>query len=211
MGRRYFGQHSRNERTFVLIDKLEVKKVLQLNRQLQSICGSFCKVEGELKAFSIYTENLIHILSTGALWSLVGVMVVLYGILVYFRLQERMLFLFSAVWGPVILLGLISLLQFPINIMTAIIGAIAIGLAGDNGIQFLFAAKKRTPLEGVHYLSPAACICCVTMSLTSLSFLASDIPVIRHIGFLLPCLFILGFCGDVFVFRSACPIKKLSG
>ncbi|MCB0421106.1 MAG: MMPL family transporter [Bdellovibrionales bacterium] len=203
MGRRFWSRHHDLERVYLFLKSSSSLATLELQAKIEDLCRDKCSLQGELAAFSEYTMKLIGILSHGALWSLTMVLLLIVLLMVHFRLPHAFLYAATAAWGPVTLIGLVSVTQFPINLTTVVLGAVAIGLAGDNAIQFIFAARKKGVTQAPKDLSMASFVSALFMATASFSFLYSQLPNIRHLGFYLISLFLLGFWGDVFLLRAA--------
>lgn len=208
IGSRFFSTDRLSERVFVTVERSSTSLVSKIESQIQKICKTSCSVEGELVAFSGYTNAIIEVLSHGAVWTLLIVIAMIYLLMKLFQLRAASRFAFSAAWGPLATIGIVALTQFPINLTTVVLGAVAIGLAGDNAIQFTFLSKNAGLREGPKQLAVASLVCMFTMSIASLSFLFSNLPNIRQLGIYLICLFLLGFIGDVFLLRSSLTDKE---
>ena len=199
-GKLFFGQKNGAERAQLLIEQFSFKKMNTLTKQVKDICQNLCTLNGELVAFFSHSKEVLRGLGLGILWGFAMVSLVIFILLKTFGMDRFFHYAYCALWGPVVIFGIIALTQFPVNTMSAILGSIAIGLAGDNCIQFLFASRLKK--DGPKNLAPVSLICALIMSLASLSFLVSDIEHFRQLGLLLSCLFALGFLGDVFLLRT---------
>jgi len=192
----------RQERIFVLLASGDVLKINSLTEKLEQICNSHCAVQGEMVVFAEYTRLLINTLAESFVLSLLLVAGVIFGLLVINRQRPIWLYLATAMWAPCVMMILMALFQFPINMMTAVVGAIVVGLAGDNTIQFIMNRANRKNQDRAGQLSLMAFSVSIFMMGLSALFFFSYFLTMRELGLFLILGFLAALVGDLYLLRA---------
>lgn len=196
----FFSTDGLRERVFVFLKDLDVNRVADLKKTVESECQGRCQLTGELVAFSVQSQKVLKTLFDSFFVSLLLVAVVLIAIGWSRGHRKNLLWVIvSAFWGPFALLTLINLGQIEVNFVTCIILSVLVGLTGDNAIQYLFAApdlQQGSDLKGRASMQIAA-----MMMLISLMLLTSYFDPPRLLGVLLALGFLLSFFGDFYLLR----------
>ncbi len=197
---RYFGK-SDLERYHIFLKTSEISDVLKFRDDIQKACLDQCYVSGAIITYAEFVRHLAETLFESLFVSLILVVLILLVLCVVLDFPYPGLAIYSALWGPAILLILIMVFQIPINMMTSLTASVVLGLTGDNIIEFLFAKDRRRFTEGMDARFPGAMVASVMMSSACLVFLVSSFDPPRTLGLLFFLGFLLSLFGDYFVLR----------
>ncbi len=197
---RYFGK-SNLERYHIFLKTSEISDVLKFRDDIKKICLDECYVSGAILTYAEFVRHLAETLFESLFVSLLLVMLILLILCLVLDFPYPGLVIYSALWGPAILLILIMVFQIPINMMTSLTASVVLGLTGDNIIEFLFAKDRKRFDEGMDARFPGAIVTSVMMSSACLVFLVSPFDPPRTLGLLFCLGFLLSLFGDYFVLR----------
>lgn len=163
-----------------------------------------CALTGEFVALATLTSQIIGALSESFLVSLALVFAILTWLCLAMN-QKRALgaILCSAAWGPALMFGIVAALGIPMTFVTSIFAASLVGLAGDNAIQYLFAAQESQNLnDGLNDRALGSVqIGILTASLPLVSLLSAFAPA-RTLGLLFGAGVLILLFGDLWILRG---------
>jgi predicted RND superfamily exporter protein len=114
----------------------------------------------------------------------------------------------ATLWGPVVTVGLLPLLPFHVNFVTSVFAAVVVGVAGDNAIQYWFAARRRPLEEGIDQRSEGSLQMGLCMVVGTAPLFLSVFTPPRVLGLLLAASFLLMTLGDLFLLRGLLAWKE---
>ena len=197
---RYFGK-SDLERHHIFLKTSEISDVLKFRDEVMKQCLDQCYVSGAIITYAEFVRHLAETLFESLFVSLILVGLILLALCVVLDFSFPSVVIYSALWGPAVLLILIMVFQIPINMMTSLTASVVLGLTGDNIIEFLFAKDRRRFDEGMDARFPGAIVTSIMMASACLVFLASPFDPPRTLGLLFCLGFLLSLFGDYFVLR----------
>jgi hypothetical protein len=191
-------------RALLYVRDSEIGVLNGLREKIGRLCPEGeCWVAGTPVSYAEFGDRLRSTLLSSLLTSLILVA----GVLVFLAWQlgkgaSWPWLLASSFWGPAAMLALVSALRVPINLVTCVFAATLVGLAGDNAVQFLFAARRDGLARGVERLGGASLLVTVAMSAVALCFLGSAFEPPRLLGLLLTAGFVAMLAGDIWIFKG---------
>lgn len=189
-------------RAFVFLKHYQSTILNQTLAGVRQLCGNRCWPVGEGVVYAEYTTKVVDTLFESLSLSIALVSGVLLLLLRRRSWLEKIAVLLSALWGPVLAVGLAAFTQVSINIVNCMVASILVGLTGDNAIQFVLAARRKSLSHGVTRRGPASLMVSVmTISGSAMLLLLSTVPV-RVLGVLLVVGFILAYVGDVWILQG---------
>ena len=219
--------HNGMENRLLFLSDSSMDTVAQLNSLLASVClpapvssvGSGekslghnpCALVGDLVANATFSAAVIPTLLESLWLSLILVAALLVALCVSLGARaQTFAIVASALWGPLVLIGLFAVFGVWMNFVTCTFAAVLVGLAGDNAIQFLYSAKKtREPLlNAVHKRGVAAQEISVLMLAMASVFFLSDFYASQRLGFFFVLGFAMNLVGDVWLLNLFDRISK---
>lgn len=197
---RYFGKTDL-ERYHLFLKTSEISDVLKLRDEVHALCGESCYASGAIITYAEFVRHLAETLFESLFVSFVLVIIILLFLAMVLDFPRPLIVVYSALWGPAVLLILIMVFRIPINMMTSLTASVVLGLTGDNIIEFMFAKDTMRFDEGMDARFPGAIVTSVMMSTACLVFLASPFAPPRTLGILFCLGFLLSLFGDYFVLR----------
>ncbi len=161
-----------------------------------------CEVAGPLVSYSEFGDKVLKTLLESFAVSLLIVALILAYLCVALGVKNILKTIFSALWGPTMMVSLFYIFDIPVFYVTSIFASILVGLAGDNTIQFLFSSKKQGLHQGIDDLSNAATIVTLTMIIMPCVLFFSAFAPLRTIGWLMIVGFSLGYIGDLYLYKA---------
>ncbi|MBN8536484.1 MAG: hypothetical protein J0M15_05490 [Deltaproteobacteria bacterium] len=191
-------------RAILYINKLDVESINKLNSKIKEICKNHddCHLSGELVAFSDFSKQILRTLFESLIVSVFLVGLILIYISIKLENKNTIEIIISTIWGPLCLLGLISISDISINIVSSVILSIIVGLTGDNAIQYLFASKNSKIQTGIISMGLSSIHCSMVMAVCSLILLGSYFLPVRHLGALLFIALLLSLFGDLWLLKG---------
>ncbi len=190
-------------RSLVYLRKIDTASIDALSTEVTRRCpAGECHLAGTLVAYTEFGDRVLDTLLESLGLSLILVSAVVFYLLrakgqtVYFST------LFSIMWGPFALICIFWAFDFPITYVTCTFASIVVGIAGDNTIQYLFAARSGSLHQGIDKQARASVVVTLMMMGLSLLFYGSYFASVRSLA----TLFVLGFAltliGDLWVFKG---------
>lgn len=200
---RYRDRSGNLERVLLYVKEIDTQSIDQTYQQINKVCQQYqCVLVGELANHARFATQTIATLMESFALSL-GLIIIILSLLAWaFKTSNAIAMLFSAVWGPVVLLGMIPLLTGGVNFVSCVFAAVLVGLAGDNCIQFIFSARGQSLQHGINDRGMSALIMTVMMTLASTAYFLSDFQQPRVLGALFCAGYVLLFVGDVWILRG---------
>ena len=93
------------------------------------------------------------------------------------------------------------------NFVTCVFAAVLVGLAGDSGIQFLFASRHGSIDEGMRCKGVGSVQMAFLAATASLAYLKSDFAQPRILGLLFASGFLCMLIGDLWLLRGFLGLK----
>lgn len=198
----WFSQDGR-ARALVYIKNFDLKEAARTLQEIKRVCqGLGCEAVGEAAVYVEFSETVVKTLfkSLGVSFLIVAITVLF---IAYARnIKNRLSLLFSILWSPVLMLGIIGFFQVQVNLITSFFASVLIGLAGDNAIQFLFGSNRGDLQAGIDARARASVHMSIVTALGSLFFTQMTVVPMRTMGWLFFGGFILAFIGDLWILRS---------
>lgn len=189
------------ERAFVLIKSIDTKILSETIKDLEIGCKTVrCSVSGEDAVYAEYSQKVAPTLLESFLVSLILVGFILYGLCKYTKNPDFFPLFISSIFGPLMMIPIIAVLQIPLSITTSIFAAVIVGLTGDNAIQYIFASNKST-LEGMELRGRGSALLIIFLVTSSLIFLFSELRPFQQLGILFAFGFFMSFVGDLWILR----------
>lgn len=182
------------------IELLALERTLAALRGVARDAGGV--VAGELVTYAEFAQRVPSTLyrSLGACLLLVGLLML--ALLTALHVPRRAYVLLSAFWGSALMIALLWLLSVPLTFLTCIFASVLVGLTGDNVIQYAFAGRHGTLVDGIRRRGGASILVAVCMALTSLVFAGSAFVPSRHLGLLLAFGFLASVAGDLWLLQG---------
>jgi uncharacterized protein len=161
-----------------------------------------CQLFGRQVEYIRYSQNILDTLykSFALSFSLVALALILIS---YFKLRRLNLWLiFSALWGPVIMILVFALFKIPLNLLSCIFFAVFIGIAGDNSIQYLF-HQQGPHAKGLEELGKSSLIITFFTALGSLAITQSDFKFTAILGGVFALGFLINIYGDLYILKGS--------
>ncbi|MFP5490222.1 MAG: efflux RND transporter permease subunit [Bacteriovoracia bacterium] len=196
-------QHYQNdewERWVVYVQSIDQESLKKMIIQIQAICQDTCFPSGELVVYADFADEVASTLFKGLDLSLLLVGLTVIFLCWWRKIKPLWPVLFSLFWCPLMLLLVLVVFNVPINLMTCLIGAIFVGLSGDNSIQYLFASKN---LEDGALERSRATVVLTILSMCLCGFLwGFTLRPLHTVGTLLAVGFAFILIGDLWVLRG---------
>jgi predicted RND superfamily exporter protein len=190
-------------RALLYVRDTTVHGLLHLKDAAGRVCGENCHLGGELIVYAQFADlvpkTLIESMAVSLL--LVGI-VILYLTSAFGQQRVAWKLLVSSFWGPLLLILLIVVLDLPMDFMKCMVASILVGLAGDNAIQYLFAARSKDFSVGVKDRGGASILTNLLMAGTALFYLFSYFASPRQFGLLLCTGFVASLVGDLWLLNG---------
>lgn len=191
-------------RAVVYLAKSDLDTLEEFTKQVEALCpdGS-CRVTGHSAVYLEYSRKIVPTLleSFGVSLALVSLTLVL--LAQALGVRQKLAVVYTAIWGPVSMLAIIAVFQVPVSLMTSLFAATIVGLTGDNGIQFLFAARNGDLAEGLKARGESSVILSLLLAFASLVFLAETVKPMQILGVLFFIGFIMNLAGDLWLLKGA--------
>ncbi len=202
-GSRYFADDG-TQVAFVFLKNFWLSDIKSTSDDLKSICQKFsCTVLGGPVILLDYSSRVSQtVISSFSLAAFSLGAILLYLCIVYDQLRSFFYLLYSAMWSPVVIVGLMALFQVPINFITSIVVSVIVGLTGDNAIQFIYKARKKSLQRGISESSGASIRFLLMALVPSLAYLSFVLISEKLLGIFLIIGFILCWVGDVLILKS---------
>ena len=94
------------------------------------------------------------------------------------------------------------ILQVPVDLVTSIGLSVAVGLAGDNAVQYLLSGKNSNLKSGLIKKARASFLANFLMVLLCVPFFFSDFSTPRWLGIILIVGFVMSYIGDFWVLKG---------
>ncbi len=204
---RWISPESAAERTLIYSSTTDVVRMNEIRKDVHRLCGDQCYLANILVSYSEFGVKVLRTLTDSFSISIIVIISLVLTLCWYFRIKNFIALTLSALWGPLTLMFLIIYFDIGIYFVTSVVMSVLVGLAGDNGLHFIFARNKENEiLSGVDLMSKATLLSMFLMIICAGSFLFSDFDGVRKIGMILCVGFFLGWVGDVLLLKSL--VKK---
>ncbi len=193
-----------NMRQIIYLKSINFIDLKKMKSQIKNICGENCKLVGEIISYIEFMEKI----PLGFMKSL-GISVFLVAFIIFIialiqKFPSPLNFTLANIWGPSILIIMMSLLDIHVNFLSCVFVTMMIGLTGDNAIQVLLAHKEES--DGLRYHQKCALQLGCLLALLSLLFRFSYFAPPKDFSLLLAIGFLLSTFGDIFIAKAL--IKK---
>jgi predicted RND superfamily exporter protein len=197
-------------RAELMINDMTIKNVDRLKREVAKFCPEKeCEIGGSLVSFGEFSQKIPDSLLQSLAMSLILVSIVI-SLVAYFLGHSKLIIplILSALWGPIASLSVIILLGLKITYMTCIFASVLVGLAGDNALQYLFAASENSLEEGVDNCFQSSYQVCLFMFLLPIVFMISPFVPMRELGVLFSMGSLASLFGDLWLLRGLIPQRS---
>lgn len=121
-----------------------IEDINQMSDDVAKLCPhGECWLAGGLISYGEFGERILKTLLSSLGVSLFLVAIVLLYLMISLGHREYLSVLLSAAWGPLALLAVFYVGKFPVFYVSSMVAAILVGIAGDNTVQYLLAAKPE--------------------------------------------------------------------
>lgn len=189
------------KRILLFLDKMSLTNLNSHLAVIRGLCKTRCQPDGELVVFADVLSRLIDSLKESFLLSLVIVSLILWFLSRRMKKNPVPLVL-SSLWGPLALYGVIWIFNFPIDFLSLTVGAILVGITGDNAIQFLYASRQRSIRVGIEKRALGTTVVSLVTVFGSLYLCLQSMLPTRNLGFLLFLGFLFSYFGDLFLLKT---------
>jgi hypothetical protein len=191
-------------RILLFINDVAIEAINGLKKQASQICQQTgCHLGGELVAYAQFAGYVPKTLFESLGASLILVAIIITFLCFAFGKQKILLsMLISSFWGPIVMIVIMGFTRTTLDFWRSLFASILVGLAGDNGIQFLFASRKKDLAEGISERGGSSVVTSGIMALTALVYLGSYFNPPKAFGVIL-CLGLLAcLVGDLWLLRG---------
>ena len=191
-------------REFLYLKDASLDKLDALKQKTSAFCkDDDCFLVGALAAYLDFSKKIIPSLMKSFFVSLALVAFIIV-LLAWNFVGLKTLFwlIICSFWGVFMMLGFYYFADFPVNYVSCIFAAILVGMAGDNGIQYVCKSRNKNINYGVSQLGVGSICICFMMMCFSLVFLFSVFLNPRILGVLFCFGFVFSLLGDLWLFRS---------
>lgn len=160
-----------------------------------------CELFGHSALFAKYSDQILMTLYKSFATSFILIALFL-SILSFYKLKRiSFAILFSSLWGPLVMIGVFNFFNIPLNFMSCIFFSVYLGLAGDNGIQYL-CHSKNFETKALEVLGVSSLYITLFTTLGSLGIIISGFKFTSQLGLYFALGFILNFIGDYYLLKS---------
>jgi predicted RND superfamily exporter protein len=177
---------------------------------VQAVCGSACAPVGETVVYSDVSSAVVGSLTSGLLTSLL-----LVGFVILFLCWRAGLgvgntaaLISSAFWGPLFMILLMAVLRIPLNTVNSVFATVLVALAGDNAIQYLFAAEGGNLRAGVRARAEASMELSILIAVGSLCFVGLQMRSLQILGLLLFGGSLIMLVGDYWILQGLLAVRR---
>lgn len=110
---------------------------------------------------------------------------------------------YSMFWGPVVLLGVLSISHTPLQLTNSMAITVLLGLAGDNAIHYYFASEGKGIAIGIEKRAMGSWLMSSFLILGCTPFLFMTYVPMQRMGMILMIGFALSFIGDYFLIKKS--------
>ncbi|OQW48180.1 MAG: hypothetical protein A4S09_13810 [Proteobacteria bacterium SG_bin7] len=191
-------------RALIFIKDTTVDSLIKLKKAAENICPNReCYFAGELIAYADFSAIVPKTLLDSMMASLFLVAIVIYYLAKVFYKQHLIFpLLATAFWGPFLTIGMLATLSIQMDFMKCVVASVLVGLAGDNAIQYIFAARRHDLREGIERRGGASVITNVLMTLTAFIYLGSYFSPPKGFGLILAFGLITSLIGDLWLLNG---------
>jgi predicted RND superfamily exporter protein len=199
--KRYFSSDG-SELWHIFVNQNSVSAAEQFISYVGEACPpDKCQLSGALPIFVDFSSQVVKSLFESFGTSLLLVILFLYFYLWWTKTKNYFSVIFSSMFGPIIMMGLLSALHIPVNFVSCFFAAILVGLAGDNAIQYVYSSKGRKLESGIKSCSNASIIITLTMISIALLLLWSSFLPPRSLGVILSLGLLINLIGDFWLLK----------
>lgn len=198
-----FYSDRRELRAVIYLKEISLQALAETQSFIESSCElTKCFPTGELLVVREFSEQVSKTLFESFFGSLILVSLIIFGLSVALGANRKFRLLYSVIWCPMVMIGLLVFFQVPINFITVVFAAVLVGLTGDNAIQFLFANKSDDLSQGVDAMGLGALQLLVLLVACSLVFLSFTMVPMKVLGILFAVGFLASWIGDIWLLRG---------
>jgi predicted RND superfamily exporter protein len=203
LGKRYFADDG-IQVALVYLKESWLSDIKRAKDALTKICEPYsCVVVGGPVILLDYSSKVSQtVISSFSLSAISLAAVLLYLCAIYGQMNSFLYLLYSSMWSPVVIVGLLALFQVPINFITSIVVSVIVGLTGDNAIQFLYRSRNKNLRRGISESRGASLRFLMMAIVPSLAYLTFILNSEKLLGISLIVGFILCWIGDVLILKS---------
>ena len=199
-----FFSQSKRSRAILYVRDTHTEPMMKLLRAIEVLCGVDCSATSESAAHAEFSARVPQAFVESFATSLAMVcfiLLLLVGLLTQAP-RPYVAILLSTMWGPFVILSLFWLFDTNINFMACLFMTVLIGLAGDNAIQFLFAARKSKLSDGLSRRGSGSLFISLLIASSCLVFLGSYFVSPRIYGLYLALGILVSTFGDIYLLKA---------
>ncbi len=202
VAKRLVNSDENRSRAILYVRSTDIVEVNALRARLNTICQNRCYAGGTLISYGEFGSKILSTLLESLALSLIIVVLII--LFIAKSLKQNFLWqnIISAIWGPATLLAVFIAFKIDVFFVSSIVASILVGLAGDNTIQYLFAAHKKDLDFGLQKFGGATVILCSSMILLSSVLLFSYFGALRILGGLMIAGFVFTLIGELWILKS---------
>ena len=199
-----FYSKSHKARAVIYVKDTRTEVLMRLLRQITTLCRTNCFVTSEAAAQAEFSEQVpaefIESFATSLV--LLGFVLTLLVRLLSGSPRPYFSILISSLWGPFFIISLYWIFGTKIDFMACLFMCVLVGLAGDNAIQFLFAARKKSLNEGLMRRGTGSLVISLLIAGSCIIFLGSYFVSPRIYGVFLAIGIMVSTFGDIWLLRA---------
>ena len=200
---RWISSKEQLTRATIFITSSDLATLRPIRQRINEICkGERCFITGDLATYGDFSDHVIATLIESFILSLGLVSFLMYGLARALNVRAIRPLIIASMWGPTVLLGATPLLFDGLNFVTCIFAAVLVGLAGDSGIQFLFASRHGDIKIGMASKGVGSLQMTALAAAGSLAYLGSDFAQPRILGLLFAAGFVCLLIGDLWLLKG---------
>lgn len=183
--------------------RIEDKSIEGINRtvsHLKSTCKDDCTFHGRLYSYAKYQGRVLFEMKKSFLMSLVLVGLVLYVLMIKYKVQKKLYLIYCSFWGVLATAFVFYLLNIPVNFTTSIFLSVFLGIAGDNVIHFIF-NDTTFKLESINQIGLSSLYISIFTIVGSLAMVSSNFKFTAILGLIFTIGFCLNFIGDFYLLK----------
>lgn len=195
-------KHPQGSVAKIRVKESSLSDLKEVTKKVSRLCeNDQCTLFGRSVDFARYSDRILQTLYKSFATSFLLILAFL--AFLSFKKLGRISFaiIYSALWGPLVMIGVFSLLNIPLNFISCIFFSVYLGLAGDNAVQYLFNANKLENPDLEKIGTSSVHITFFTV-LGSLAITLSGFKFTAELGLYFAFGFILNFIGDYYILKS---------
>jgi predicted RND superfamily exporter protein len=207
IGHYYFSKHNQEKAT-IYFDTGDNDKLLKFQTIIDQICLKKCELGGTFISYAEIGNQIPKSLMESLITSITLVILILLILLNKHKIKNKLLIILTSIWGPAAIILVLYLAKIKIYFPTSIFASILVGLAGDNTIQFIYAAidSEKNPKSDFNMAVTSRAVPSVIFGICLVSipfvFIFSYFRPIQSLGYIFTIGSLLLIFGDFWLLKG---------